>query len=309
MQYIEESAIASYPGAVDIRKDVFVHTFFTENTMMLNIISSIAEGEGLDIPDLESAVDDGQNYLEKAGTITIEPFDSAWIDYDKDGLENDLSITLQVTNQAGHKLPTSIPIRRVFIHFAVYGIHNNGHEFELFSSGDTDREGRIIGVDSDYDYESFEPHYDLISDAEQVQVYEGIMGKVINDETFVTYTLLKASTFLKDNRLLPEGMVISQAPEEIRPKGAALKDKNFKGGTDSITYIAKNIRNRAESFRIEAELKDQTLSYAMVHDLEEVQDLDDSNSCVISQFLYEYDHHKVHYELIHSDEMFISAAD
>ncbi|WP_136810344.1 hypothetical protein [Desulfosediminicola flagellatus] len=310
MQKVPSSVISKLPDQVTQREDVFVHTFFTENTMMLDIITSLAEEEGLDIPDITDAVDDGRDYLEGAGEIEITQ--SGWQDFDMDGLKNDLTVTLEVINNSGHKLPTSIPIRRVFIHFAVYGVQDNGNEVEVFSSGNTDEEGRIVGVEADDNNLAYEPHYDQITNEEQVQIYEGIMGRIEGEIPIVTYTLLQASMFIKDNRLLPKGMDPLTAPEDIQPKGEeVVNDGNFTGGKDTIVYIARNLKNMNDNakhnfntFRIEAELKDQTLSYRMIHELEDVVD-DDSG--VIERFLEEHQHHKLQYELIHRDEEYISA--
>jgi hypothetical protein len=283
--------IAAHPNRTAPREDVRGHTFLTENTMMLNIIASIAEGEGLELPDLDDAVADGHEYMAGAGTVKIVEYD--WSN-------NDLTVTLDIINHAGHKLPTSIPVRRAFIHFAVYD--EDGEV--IFSSGDTDDIGKIVGVDADEDHSTYEPHYDVISSEDQVQVYEGIMR---NWEGETTYTLLRAAGFLKDNRILPNGFDKANGLALIRPVGAALEDDDFIGGQDSITYKVSGVSGN--EIRIEAELKDQTLAYTMVHDLE--HDLNGDNevdTTVIDQFLSEYDHHKVHYELIDSTSMVLRRA-
>ena len=289
MHHIDEIKISRMPRKIPVRQDVLTHTFLTENTMMLEIISSITKSQGLGIPDLNNVIADGEDYIAEAGGIEIlEPV--VWIDYDKDNQYDDLSVTLRVTNDAGHKLPTSIPVRRVFIHFAVYDFNGEC----LFSSGDTDDEGRIVGVDFDEFPLLIEPHYDLITKEDQVQVYEGIME---NWEHEVTYTLLRAARFRKDNRLLPRGFYMATAPQKILPVGVV--DDNFVGGEDKVTYIVRNISAKNE-IKIEVELKDQTLSYRMVNDL--VRDITEDDSGLIDLFYTEYQHHRVHYELIDSDE-------
>ncbi len=59
-----------------------------------------------------------------------------------------------------------------------------------------------MGNDNDADPAAYEPHYATIDDAEQVQIYESIMG---NTDGEVTTTLLRGAGYLKDNRLLPSG--------------------------------------------------------------------------------------------------------
>lgn len=281
--------ITSRPNRTTAKEDVRGHSFLTENTMMLNIIDSIAEAEGLELPDLEEAVADGQEYMAGAGTVEIT-------EYDWSG--NDLTVTLNITNHAGHKLPTSIPVRRAFIHFAVYD--KDGEV--LFSSGDTDPEGRIVGVNADVDHNTYEPHYTEINSEDQVQVYEAIME---NWEGDVTYTLLRASGFAKDNRILPAGFDKDEAPESVKPVGLAFDDKDFIGGQDSIIYKISGVSGN--EITIEAELKDQTLAYTMVHDLEhDLEGNEDNDTSVIELFLSEYDHHKVHYEIIDSTSLVLT---
>ena len=70
-----------------------------------------------------------------------------------------------------------------------------------------------VGVDADADRATFEPHYDLITSPDQVQVYEAIMGNNLNE---VTYTLLRGADYLKDNRLLPQGFDKATAPSDVR---------------------------------------------------------------------------------------------
>jgi hypothetical protein len=45
----------------------------------------------------------------------------------------------------------------------------------VFESGRPLADGRISGNDADVDPAAFEPHYDVISAADQVQVYEPVM--------------------------------------------------------------------------------------------------------------------------------------
>ena len=108
--------------------------------------------------------------------------------------QNDLlEVKLYIKNLTGHKIPTGIPFRRMWIHLKVeQGIGN-----VIFESGQWDGTGKIINYNSDY-----EPHYDLIDSDDQVQVYEGVF---VNTDQQVTYTLLRAAEYIKDNRLPPQG--------------------------------------------------------------------------------------------------------
>jgi hypothetical protein len=116
------------------------------------------------------------------------------------------------------------------------------------------------GVDTDP--AAFEPHYDLIISPDQVQVYEAIMGDDMNQ---VTYTLLRGMTYLKDNRILPQGFDKTAASSDIRVVGDALTDDNFVGGSDEISYRIAGLSGA--SYQVTAELIHQPLAYGFAQDL------------------------------------------
>lgn len=288
MTMFDESIIASTPNGTIPRGNVYQHTFLTENTMMLNAIASLAEAQGITVPDLDDAILAGQDYLTTAGTIEVT--DISWSN-------GELIVQVKISNMAGHKLPTSIPVRRVFIHFAVYAGDTIDPSQLLFSSGDTNEDGGIIGVDDVLQELGYEPHYTMITSEDQVQVYEGIMQTTDGD---VTTTLLRAASFVKDNRILPVGWAPSEAQMILSPAGAALEDADFVGGEDIIEYRIKSLGLSAgETATIEVELKDQTLSYPMAQALVPFKDQDETG--MVATFLDEYEHHKVHFEIINND--------
>ncbi len=89
--------------------------------------------------------------------------------------------------------------------------------------------GSIAGNDNDADAAAFEPHYDEIRSADQVQIYESVMGDV---ERHVTTGLLQASRYVKDNRLLPRGFDKATAAADIAVHGEAAADADFQSGGD-----------------------------------------------------------------------------
>jgi hypothetical protein len=133
----------------------------------------------------------------------------------------------------------------------------------VFESGAPQADGTIAGNDADEDASSFEPHYDVISGAEQVQIYQPIMG---NTDSEVTYTLLRAGSYLKDNRLLPEGFDKENAEDHIRARGAAADDDDFIGGSDQVLYEV-DVAGAEGPFGVTAELLYQSLSYRFAVDL------------------------------------------
>jgi hypothetical protein len=81
----------------------------------------------------------------------------------------------------------------------------------------------------------------------------------------VTYTLLRAATYLKDNRLLPRGFDKDTAPQDIRVAGSAASDANFIGGSDGITYQVPV--PSSGTLTVTAELQFQTVAHGFAKDL------------------------------------------
>jgi hypothetical protein len=125
----------------------------------------------------------------------------------------------------------------------------------------------------------YEPHYDEISQQDEVQIYEGIMRNTDNE---VTYTLLRAAKFVKDNRLLPKGFDKSAVPAEIGVFGRARGDENFVGGSDQVTYRI-NTAGYKGPFTLTARLLFTAVSYPFVKDLEKDRELPE-----VSRFMQMY---------------------
>jgi hypothetical protein len=107
------------------------------------------------------------------------------------------SIDVKLTNLAGHKFPSGYPARRAFIELHVQDDGGN----TLFRSGNWDGTYEVVGHDADW-----EPHHDVITQEDQAQIYEMVMGDVNGDKTTV---LERAKEALKDNRLAPLGFTTS----------------------------------------------------------------------------------------------------
>ncbi len=148
--------------------------------------------------------------------------------------ENDsLRVKVKLQNITGHKIPTGMPLRRMWIHIKVEDTDSNS----IFESGNWDSEGRIAGMDFPY-----EQHHNIIKSEDDVQIYEAIPIDVNGN---VTFTLLKASTFIKDNRIPPIGFVSTHNSYDTTAiYGNALNDPDFNKnnsfegtGTDITTYV------------------------------------------------------------------------
>ena len=170
-----------------------------------------------------------------------------------------LEIALRVTSLTGHKFPSGFPSRRAWIHLSV----RDGQDTVIFESGRPDEMGRITGNEADFLEGACEPHYQVISRPDQVQIYESVME---NTDGEVTYTLLRGASYRKDNRLLPPGFDPSSADERIAVHGRASIDPDFLGGSDDITYNIPT-GNSTGPYRVTVSLHYQSVSAAFVADL------------------------------------------
>jgi hypothetical protein len=160
-----------------------------------------------------------------------------------------------ITTLTGHKFPTGYPSRRAWIHLTA----RDSAGRVVFESGALRPDGAIDGNDNDADALKIEPHYDQITAADQVQIYETILGDPVGAPTT---GLLRALRYLKDNRLLPRGFDKSTAHADIGVYGAAAEDQNFAGGQDVVRY-----RLPATAANIDVELRYQPIAYRWAHNL------------------------------------------
>jgi hypothetical protein len=264
MQSMDGVIISNRPnnGSLSTRNDFQRHDFVGGNKLMLDILNK--NKTTLGIPE-------DVNFTRTLTKTDELLADAATIALTNKGVSNNmLSIDVNITVNTGHKLPTSFPSRRVFIHFALY----DADDTILFESGKVNSEGSIIGSNADLDKTTYEPHYDVISSEDQVQIYEAIMQ---NSDNNITYTLLRAASYIKDNRLLPKGFDKATAPNDIAVIGnAKTSDTNFVGGSDTITYDINTSDFTTSPTRVEVELLDQTLSYPFAQDL--FEDVSESKS-------------------------------
>jgi hypothetical protein len=166
-----------------------------------------------------------------------------------------------VENLGGHKLPTAFPSRRAWLHVVV---HDAGGRV-VFQSGALNADGSVQGNDNDADPLTFEPHYAEIRSADQVQIYESILG---DPDGHVTTGLLTAVRYLKDNRLLPRGFDKRNAEPDIAVHGSAAEDANFVGGSDQVRYSV-TIANGGGPFTFTAELLYQPSGYRWANNLKQ----------------------------------------
>ena len=193
-----------------------------------------------------------ENLANNTATLEVSRLDSA---------DGQLEVAVTVTNMAGHKLPSAYPSRRAWLHVTVLDSGNR----TLFESGAFQSNGSIDGNDNDRDGSRFEPHYDRITSADQVQIYEDIMVDYAGE---VTTGLLWGARYIKDNRILPTGFDKRTASSDVAVHGAAEEDADFVGGTDMVRYSV-NVGSARRPFRVVAELWYQPIGYRWAENLGE----------------------------------------
>ena len=119
-----------------------------------------------------------------------------------------LEARIRIENLAGHGLPSGVAFRRAFITFEVLDAGGK----VIWASGRTNSAGAIVRGASDdvlpteffYDPSTgkqvFQPHYELITDEGQVQIYEELMADV---QGKTTTSFVGLDRPIKSNRLLP----------------------------------------------------------------------------------------------------------
>ncbi len=279
-----KAKIASRPGFVEPRDYFSKHQFVGANTVMLDILQSNSTELGLPVNDFSKTIDLTKEMLKSSTEIVIENLQHE---------NQELSFNVRLENNTGHKFPSGFPSRRAWLHIQVSDSNGN----LVFESGAINELGQISGVDADTNNEtestSYEKHHDLITSADQVQVYESIM---VNIDNTVNYTLLNSASYIKDNRLMPKGMEKNNIPVDISVQGEAIDDDNFTAAEDIVSYQLENIPNG--SYTVKASLNYQSISYRFATDLFK----DKSARSLVNDFKLMYDKARFRHEEVVSTE-------
>lgn len=277
--------LASVGGGVP-REGFSRHTFLGANTVMQSILMNNASDLGISVPstEFEKSIQRNRDFLKTAASVEI---------VSSDRQATALVTRVRVRNLTGHKLPGGFASRRAFIRFVV----TDDSGSVVFESGRPNSNGSVTGIATDTDSTLFEEHYDVISNADQVQVYEAIMGDAAEQ---VTHTLMNAASYLKDNRLLPAGFDKVSAPDDIKTSGLAQMDVNFDAGGDEVVYNVV-VPDRSE-YTISATLMYQPLAYGHLQDL-----FTDVALPGVSAFKRQFDEADLKFEILATDSMLVQA--
>jgi len=215
------------------------HTLVGINVFVMEMFQQFRDTLGIAAPDdssdqmqtatdlltaVESSVD-----LARTGTATLKV---AAARIAGDALET----IVRVTNHAGHKFPSGVGFRRAWLEFSI--IDAGGQV--LWASGRSNALGVITGPDgqplsTEFARTEWQPHWQLITEQEQVQIYE---ERTLNDQHQLTTSFLARFHNVKDNRLLPTGWDNTAANTGFMQPEQVFEDPQyFNGsGSDEVTY-------------------------------------------------------------------------
>jgi hypothetical protein len=253
MPEAHQTPISSVVG--EPRERLGRHTFLGGNFFVLRMLNRFRDELAVTAPSQE---------LEAAAQATLRQLqtDTATIGIARGAVVGDrVEVDVFVTNLTGHKLPTGYPSRRAWVHLVVRDAAGRG----VFESGAVEPDGRIAGNDNDTDATRVEPHYEEIRTSEQVQIYESVMADL---QGRVTTGLLRATQFVKDNRLLPRGFDKRTADSDIAVRGDASVDADFTDDGDRIRYRVP-LAGAAGPFTVDVELRYQPIGFRWANNLRE----------------------------------------
>ena len=170
--------------------------------------------------------------------------------------DEQLVIAVEVSNMAGHKLPTAYPSRRVWVRLQVRDAAGE----VVFASGEFDRRGRIVDGEgrilaSEQVAGPVAPHRTQIDSPDQVQIYEAVMEDADGQ---VTYSLLRGARYHKDDRLLPLGWKSDHPRATVTASVGTAEDRDFTAGSDTVLYVIDAPSERGP-YQIDATLHYQVL--------------------------------------------------
>ena len=252
----ENIVIANRPRNLGTQSPFWRHIFIGGNTFMLQILRDNGSEIGVTATtaQFDSTIARTRRQLQQnTARLQVETAVEA----------DQLTIAVLVENLTGHKFPTAYPSRRAWLHVRV--TDENGDT--VFESGAFDESGRIIpGLQ-----EPYEPHRDVITSAQQVQIYETETADINGN---ITHVLLRAATYVKDNRLPPKGFTSGAARyPDMAVHGEAENDPNFNrddagegSGTDRVTYLV-DVAGQSGKLTVLVELLYQTAKPAFIDHL------------------------------------------
>ena len=226
-----------------------LHELAGANVTMLKLMKE--NRDKLDIPA-------EAEHFDSTITATLRMLQEKTIDMQLDArvLNGDSAyFDLSLLNKAGHKFPSGYPARRAWVEFEV----RNAAGEVVFHSGEYAPDFSLPDEAANY-----EPHYNVVRNPSQVQIYEMVPGDVAGNFTNV---LERGAVSLKDNRLPPQGFLTSDPVyDTTKIIGNAFLDPDFnytadgtEGAGSDIVHFHIPINGYTGTFTVTAKLWYQSL--------------------------------------------------
>lgn len=242
---------------VPFREEYRRHNFVGLNAYMIEMIRQFSAEMGMSRTDPMTYATNGAQLA--IDTIELQAkHETSDVSIDLSSGYGGLVAQVGVTNKTGHRLPSGVGFRRAFLE--VKAVAKDGTT--LWCSGCTNAAGVIVGalgvpLDTEFldvvpegaDEALYQPHYSVITDPSQVQIYEELTK---NAEGVFTTSFVHRVFHPKDNRLTPHGTlkpdtdafkakfgdseVTSAFMKATMPEGKAASDPDFVPGSDQLEY-------------------------------------------------------------------------
>lgn len=255
-----ENLLPTADVTVPFREGYKRHNFVGLNAYMVSMLSQFSEEMGMGYTDpMTSATNGAQLALD---TMALQARDeTADVSIDVEMGYGGVVATVNVTNKTGHRLPSGVGFRRIFLE--VRATSKDGKTF--WCSGCSNDAGVIVDMEGNplktefldhvpdgQTVAVYQPHYTTISEPTQVQIYEELTQ---NAKREFTSSFVHRVYHPKDNRLPPKGSLTPGTPEFIAkfgnsevtaafmkatlPEGKATADPDFTDGSDRTEYQIK----------------------------------------------------------------------
>lgn len=252
----DEVVISAMPPWLDPQSPFGMHHLAGANVFMLGLLKENIEFLGITATEeqLDSTISRAERLLKEQSLVsTLTEIDRS---------SDTLYVDLNLQNIAGHKFPTSYPSRRIFVELYIIDVSGD----TLFHSGEMDEDFNLVNEDP-----TFEPHYNIINNESQVQIYEMVMGNV-NYE--VTTVLERAYIHLKDNRIPPQGFTTGHISYDTAAiVGEAIDDPDFnwfnqqQGTGKDILHFHIPLNGNNEEISVNARVYYQTVTEKWLQDM------------------------------------------
>lgn len=254
----EAMRISILPQTAGLRQPIFQHHFVGGNTFMLGLLKSRTKEVGTTALESHFATS-----IER----TKEQLQQRSVELTSSGAfveSGELRVSVHVRNLAGHKFPSGFPSRRAWLHVTV----QDADQQKVFESGQWNVESEITALD-----EHFEAHYDVITSADEVQIWESVMG---DTEGEVTARLMHGAQYLKDNRIPPRGFDAGSMSSDTVGTVGTDGDANFNPydgekftGSDDVTYAITLDPGWRAPFTVAVDLCYQSIKPAFIENLDD----------------------------------------